>query len=110
MGLLDIFLPTSDLPTKKTLLAQQKKIEELEEVVSMLSGELHDMQEKFQEITQLVSFIANAQHQMSLDMNVIYESVNSVSSILEANAQESDDKYFTWRWNIKGDDDDDLPN
>lgn len=110
MGLLDIFLPTNDLSTKKTLLAQQKKIEELEEVVSMLSGELHDMQEKFQEITQLVSFIANAQHQMSLDMNVIYESVNSVSSILEASAQESDDKYFTWRWNIKGDDDDDLPN
>jgi len=109
MGLLDMLLPTSESATKKTLLAQQKKIEELEEVVSMLTGELQEMQEKFQEIAQLVSFIANAQHQMSLDMNVIYESVNSVSSILEANAQESDDKYFTWRWNIK-DDDDDLPN
>ena len=109
MGLLDMFLPTSDVTSKKTILSQQKKIDELEEVVKLLTGEVQELQAKFQEATQLISYIANAQNQMSADMNVIYESVTAVSTILEANAQEADDKYFTWRWNIK-DDDDDLPN
>jgi len=108
MGLLDMFL-TSDATLKKTILTQQKRIDELEEVVKLLTGEVQELQVKFQEASQLISYIANAQQQMALDMNMIYESVTAVSTVLEANAQEADDKYFTWRWNIK-DDDDDLPN
>ncbi len=108
MGLLDMFL-TSDATLKKTILSQQKRIDELEEVVKLLTGELQELQVKFQEASQLISYIASAQQQMALDMNMIYESVTAVSTVLEANAQEADDKYFTWRWNIK-DDDDDLPN
>jgi predicted nucleic acid-binding Zn-ribbon protein len=108
MGLLDMFL-TSDATLKKTILTQQKRIDELEEVVKLLTGEVQELQVKFQEASQLISYIASAQQQMALDMNMIYESVTAVSTVLEANAQEADDKYFTWRWNIK-DDDDDLPN
>ena len=109
MGLLDKFLLTGDGTSKKTLLAQQEKIDELEEVVKMLSGELEELQGKFEEATQLISFMAASQQQMALDMNTIYESVTAVSSILEANAKDADERYFTWRWNI-ADDDDDLPN
>lgn len=109
MGLFDKLLLTGDGTSKKTLLAQQKKIDELEEVVKMLSGEMEELQMKFQEATQLISFMASSQQQMALDMNTIYESVTAVSSILEASAKETDEKYFTWRWNI-ADDDDDLPN
>ena len=109
MGLLDMFLSAEPAASRKTIIAQQEKIDELEEVVKLLSSELEDIQAKFQEATQLISYIAAAQQQMALDMNTIYESVTAVSTILEANAQESDEKYFTWRWNI-ADDDDDLPN
>ncbi len=109
MGLLDAFLPAKDTTSRKTILAQQKRIEELEEVVKLLSGEVQELQVKFQEATQLITYIATAQQQMAQDMNMIYESVTAVSTVLEANAKEADDKYFTWRWNIN-DDDDDLPN
>ena len=95
--------------SKKIILTQQKRIVELEDAVERLTHEMQEIQAKFQEATQLVAFIANAQQQMALDMSVIYESVQAVSDAMQANAQEVEGKYFSWRWNIK-DDDDDLPN
>ena len=109
MGLLDLFRTDSSAASRKTILSQQERIAELEEAIDRLSGEMQEIHAKFQEMTQLVTFIANAQQQMALDMNVIYESVQAVSDAMQLNAQEVEDKYFTWRWNIK-DDDDDLPN
>ena len=109
MGLLDMFRTDAAAASRKTMLAQQERIAELEDAVERLTHEMQEIQAKFQEATQLVAFIANAQQQMALDMNIIYESVQAVSDAMQANAEEVEGKYFTWRWNIK-DDDDDLPN
>lgn len=106
MGLLDSFkLSPAD---RKKIVAQEKRIDELEEALSRATGELKELNEKFQEMANLIAIVTSAQHQMSLDMNIIYENIQVVSTVLESNAQESDDRYFKWRWNV--DDDDDLPN
>ena len=95
---------------QKKITAQEKRIEELEETVSRTTAELRELQQKFQEAAQLISYLAGSQQQMASDMNIIYENIQAVSSVLLAEDQASDEKYFTWRWNINGDDDDDLPN
>lgn len=105
MGLFDAFKSADE----KKIIAQQKRIEELEEAASRTYGELQELQQKFQEAAQLISYLAGAQQQMASDMQIIYENIQAVSSVLMAEDQASDDKYFTWRWNIN-DDDDDLPN
>jgi len=108
MGLLDLFLTDNSVAVKKVLSTQQAKIVELEDTIKMLKSEIQEIKERFSEMASLVTYIAAAQQQMASDMTIIYESVQEVGTALQVESQESDDKYFTWRWNH--DDDDDLPN
>jgi peptidoglycan hydrolase CwlO-like protein len=109
MGLLDFLLTDNSVAVKKVLSTQQAKIVELEDTIKRLTDEVHEFKEKFSELANLVSYIAQAQQQMASDMSIIYENIQAVAEALKIEAQDSDDKYFTWRWN-HDDDDDDLPN
>ena len=101
-------MPFWDPLFKKPISPDSVKVKALEEKVEKLSSELKDSQNKIIEITKLLNYAISSQKQLSLDMNIIYDSVNQVAESLQANHTEDDEKYFKWRWTVN--DDDDLPN
>lgn len=101
-------MPFWDPLFKKSISPDSVKVKALEEKVEKLSSELKDSQNKIIEITKLLNYAISSQKQLSLDMNIIYDSVNQVAESLQVNHAEDDEKYFKWRWTVN--DDDDLPN
>jgi len=107
MGLLDtIFQGTSSKDS--TIRSQAKKIVDLENTTKTLEVDVADLKKRLSELADVVSFMSTAQQQMALDMGTIYENVRAVGDVLAGHADESEDKYFSWRWGLP--DDDDLPN
>lgn len=100
----------SVLDTKRQLMAQDKTIADLEETVDRLSEELELARAKIDELSRITTASINAQAKLATDMNTIYDSIVSVSNLLQgqpARMGTSAEDYVVWGWTAP---DDDLPN
>lgn len=98
MGLLD------RLKLGWQLIAQEKRISELEKIIELLNRELESTKARVDELILATAAVADAQQKTAADVDEIYDSITSAPGAFQEQPDISKDKYLVWGWSAPDDD------